>query len=154
MIAIVIAVLLSILFLFLGERVLSFMQVDLKSFQIAGGIILGLLGIQMVLGHSSTKKTAKDYTKQNARAIAAVIGTPLLTGPATITTIIVSSAKYGIFTTGIALIVVFLITFLLLRFAPKIINLLGEDAIQVITTLLGIITLTYGVIFIKTGLGI
>ncbi len=154
LIAISIAIVLSALFLFFGEGVLKVMQVDLKSFQIGGGVILGLLGIQMVLGRSSNKNTEKEYSKENARAIASVIGTPLLTGPATITTIIVSTTNFGIVTTGFALIIVFLLTYLLLRFSPKIIGFLGQNAIQIITTLLGMLTLTYGVIYIKAGFGI
>jgi multiple antibiotic resistance protein len=150
-IAVSVAVILSALFLFLGESVLDALQIELSNFQIAGGIILGLLGIQMVLGHAGQE--SDKFSANNAKAIAAVIGTPLLTGPATITTIIISTTKYGTLLTGIALLVVFLITFLLLYFSPKITKLFGPNITKVITTLLGLITLIYGVTYIKTGLG-
>jgi len=151
-IAISVAIILSALFLFFGESVLPVLQIELNNFQIAGGIILGLLGIQMVLGHASQE--SEKFSANNARAIAAVIGTPLLTGPATITTIIVSTNKFGILLTGIALLIVFIITFLLLYFSPKITKLLGPNITKVITTLLGLITLIYGITYIKTGLGL
>jgi multiple antibiotic resistance protein len=150
-IAVTVAVVLSALFLFFGEGVLSTLQIKLTDFQIAGGIILGLLGIQMVLGHAGQE--SDKFSANNAKAIAAVIGTPLLTGPATITTIIVSTAKYGLLLPAIALLIVFGITFLLLYFSPKVTKLLGPNITKVITTLLGLITLVYGVAYIKTGLG-
>ncbi len=151
LIAISVAVILSALFLFFGEQVLTVLQIQLNNFQIAGGIILGLLGIQMVLGQAGQE--SEKFSQQNARAIAAVIGTPLLTGPATITTIIISTTKFGMLLTGIALAIVFLFTYLLLYFSPKVTKLLGPNVTKVITTLLGLITLVYGVAYIRTGLG-
>lgn len=151
-IAISVAVGLSALFLFFGESVLNVLQISLKDFQIAGGIILGLLGVQMVLGQAG--KESEKFSADNAKAIAAVIGTPLLTGPATITTIILSTTKYGMLITGISLAIVFTITFLLLYFSPKITKLFGPNITKVITTLLGMITLVYGVAYIKAGLGL
>jgi len=151
-IAVSIAAILSALFLFFGESVLHVLQIELTNFQIAGGIILGLLGIQMILGHAGQE--SEKFSANNARAIAAVIGTPLLTGPATITTIIISTNKFGILLPGIALLIIFIITFILLYFSPKITKLLGPNVTKVITTLLGLVTLIYGVTYIKTGLGL
>lgn len=151
-IAIGIAVFLSGVFLFFGERVLGALQINLNDFQIAGGIILALLGIQMVLGRAG--KESEKYTHEKARAIASIIGTPLLTGPATITTIIVSTATFGILLTGLALLIVFAITFGLLYFSGKINKFIGPNITQVITTLLGLITLIYGIVYIKAGFGL
>ena len=53
--------------------------------------------------------------------------------------------------TGIALTIIFAFTFLLLYFSPKVTKFLGPNITKVITTLLGIITIVYGVAYIKTG---
>lgn len=150
-IAVSIALGLSALFLFFGSNVLEVMHIELKDFQVAGGIILILLGIQMAIGRAI--KESEKFSHQNAKAIAAIIGTPLLTGPATITAIIVSKASYGLTATGISLVIIFAFTFLLLYFSQKITKYLGPNITQVITTLLGMVTISYGVIFIRAGLG-
>ena len=150
LIAVGVAVILSSLFLVFGMGVLNVLHLKLGDFQIAGGIILALLGIQMAIGHAG--KETNKFSHQNARAIAAVIGTPLLTEPATITTIIISTSKFGILSTGPALAIVFVFTLLLLYFAPKITKILGPNITQVLTTLLGMVTLAYGVVYIKAGL--
>jgi multiple antibiotic resistance protein len=150
-IAVSVAIGLSGLFLFFGSNVLSIMHIELKDFQVAGGIILIILGIQMAIGRAV--KESEKFSHQNAKAIAAIIGTPLLTGPATITAIIVSKTNEGILITGLALAIVFAFTFLLLYFSPKITKYLGPNITQVITTLLGMVTISYGVIFIRSGLG-
>jgi len=152
LISVGVAAILSALFLFFGTSVLDTLQINLTDFEIAGGIILTLLGIQMTIGRAG--KESEKYTHENARAIASIIGTPLLTGPATITTIIISTSTYGILLTGLALLIVFLITFLLLYFSTKINKLVGPNITKVITTLLGLITLVYGVAYIKLGLGL
>jgi len=148
--ALSVAVILSAIFLIFGDNVLNVMHISLKDFQIAGGIILGLLGIQMALGHSL--KESDKFSHTNAKAIAAIIGTPLLTGPAAITTIIISVSTYGILITAISLAIVFLITLFLFYFSETITKLLGNNTIQVITTILGMLTLAYGIIYIKAGL--
>ena len=148
-ISVSVAAALSALFLIFGTNVLAIMHIELKDFQVAGGILLILLGIQMAIGKANEDK----YSHQNAKAVAAIIGTPLLTGPATITTIIISKTNSGILLTGLALLIVFSFTFLLFYFSPKITKYLGPNITQVITTLLGMVTISYGVIFIRTGLG-
>lgn len=146
-----VAIILSALFLIFGDGVLKIMNVGLDNFQVAGGIILALLGIQMAIGRAG--KETEKFSHQNAKAIAAIIGTPLLAGPATITTIIISKVAVGMLVTGLALLIIFGITFLLLYFSERLTKFFGPNITQVITTLLGMVTLAYGVTYIKTGLG-
>ncbi len=124
----------------------------MNDFKASAGIILGILGIKMVLGQPITNT---DNLKNNSgKAIAAIIGTPLLTGPAAITTIIVSVNDYGRLQTSIAIAVVLIFSFLLLHFSSKIYKYLGMTTIQVISTILGLITISWGVKFIKAGFGL
>lgn len=146
--AIVVAVGLSFLVLLLGNALLELFSTTLDEFRIAGGIVLCILGIKMVLGKSITDENLKD---RSGRAIASIIGTPLLTGPAAITAILVSTADYGRIVTGIALAVVLLLTALLFLRAYKVGKVLGFTGIQVLSTLLGLITLAWGVKFITIG---
>jgi multiple antibiotic resistance protein len=147
--AILVAFVLSFLVLILGENLLVLFSTTLDEFRIAAGVVLFLLGIRMALGHSLTIKDAGD---RSGRAIASIIGTPLLTGPATITTIIVSTADYGRLLTGFAIAIVLAITALIFLLSTKIKKVLGLTFIQIISTILGLITIAWAVKFITVGI--
>ncbi|KYC46267.1 MAG: hypothetical protein APG12_00190 [Candidatus Methanofastidiosum methylothiophilum] len=148
--AILIAVLLCFMVLLLGQRLLELFSTTLDEFRIAGGIILTILGIKMVLGEPLIN--THDKKDNSAKALASIIATPLITGPATIFTIIIASNDYGKFLTGIAVGIVLLITVLLFLMSNKVKKLLGDTATQVATTILGLVTLSWGVKFIILGI--
>jgi multiple antibiotic resistance protein len=148
--AVFVAGAISAVVLFFGPSVLTFLSTTLDDFRVAGGIILGLLGIKMVWGHSNG-----DAIKDNsAKAVAAIIGTPLLTGPAAITAIMISVNDYGHAVTGAAVALVLGITAIMLYQASAIHRALGQTTLQVMSTILGLITIAWGVKFIRVGLGI
>jgi multiple antibiotic resistance protein len=148
--AIMVACFVSYTFLLFGLELLKFFSTTLEDFKIAGGIILCILGIKMALGQPAAEATEADI--KSSRAIAAIIGTPLLTGPAAITSIIITSKDYGILNTAIAITIVLSITGVLFYQAARIIKLLGNTTIQVISTMLGLITLSWGIMFIRNGI--
>jgi multiple antibiotic resistance protein len=148
--SVMVAAIISYSFLIFGTGILKLFNLEINDFRVAGGIILCILGIKMSLGQRITQL---DENKQNSsRAIAAIIGTPLLTGPAAITTIIISVNDYNMLITGIAITLVLLITSLLFLIASLMRRFLGLTTIQVISTILGLITISWGVNFIKVGL--
>jgi len=149
--AVVVAGCLSLLFLLFGNSLLTIFNTNLHDFKVAGGIVLGLLGIKMVLGHGviETEKAESN----SAMGIASIIGTPLLTGPAAITAIIVSSADYGKVLTGAAVLVILVLTLVIFLLSEKITKVLGKTGIHIISTILGLITLSWGIMFIRAGLG-
>lgn len=143
---------LSFAVLFLGKLLLDLFSTSISEFQIAGGIVLGVLGLKMVLGYSLVD--VEKAEGNTAWAIASIIGTPLLTGPAAIMSIIVSSEQYGRLTTGLALGIVLLGTMILFYHAQRMQRIVGKTMIQVTSTILGLITLSWGVKYIMQGLGI
>ncbi len=148
--AILIAVLLCFMVLILGQRLLELFSTTLDEFRIAGGIVLTILGIKMVLGEPLINTHEKK--ENSARALASIIATPLITGPATIFTIILASSDYGKVLTGLAVGIVLLITVLLFLMSNKVKKVLGDTATQVATTILGLVTLSWGVKFIILGI--
>lgn len=150
--AVTVALSISILCLVFGASLLRLFNTNIQDFKIAGGIILGILGIKMSLGQSDSERVMG--TRRSAKAIASIIATPLLTGPASITAIIISVHDYGRVLTAIAVLLVLFITLVLFLQAPRIIRLTGETAMQVVSTLMGLITLSWGIMFIKEGLGV
>lgn len=151
--SVVVAAVISLLFILFGQNIFGIFDMKMEDFKIGAGVILGILGIKMTLGQSITNM---EQLKDNAssKAIASIIGTPLLTGPAAITTIIVTVHDYGMLITGASVGIVLLLTAFLFLFADRIYKLLGLTTIQVISTILGLITISWGVKFIRTGLGI
>ncbi len=150
--AVSVALGISLVCLIFGTGILKLFNTNMNDFKIAGGIILGILGIQMSLGQAGSERVMG--TKKSAKAIASLIATPLLTGPASITAIIISVHDYGRLLTAIAILIVLLITLAIFLQAPRITRLTGETALQVISTLMGLITLSWGIMFVKEGLGV
>jgi multiple antibiotic resistance protein len=149
--AIVVATALSFVVLIFGQQLLVLFSTTIDDFKVAGGLILGILGIKMALGGSVTDLDTKH---SSARAIAAIIATPLLTGPATITSIIITTKEFGMILTGLALLIVLAATAILFYQADRLGKKLSMTVVQVVSTILGLITLSWAVKFIREGLGI
>ena len=139
MLAILIAFLLCFLVLIFGEGLLNLFSTTLDEFRIAGGIVLTILGIKMVLGEPLIN--TNDQKDNSARALASIIATPLITGPATIFTIIITSSNHGKFLTGAEVGIVLLLTALLILMSKKLKKILVDTATQITLTILGLVTL-------------
>ncbi|MDD2655933.1 MAG: MarC family protein [Candidatus ainarchaeum sp.] len=146
--AVLIAAVPLFLFIYIGNGILTVLSVSMGSFEVAGGIILILLGVQMALGITFPR----EHEDNDRSAIAVVIGTPLITGPAVIATSILLADKFGRETTALAGLAALFGMWLVLRFASLIHGRLGRTGIKVLSTMMGIITIAWGVDFIRTGL--
>ncbi|MBI2541169.1 MarC family protein [Candidatus Woesearchaeota archaeon] len=143
--AVFVAGVLLFLFLFLGLRIFSFFRIDPDSFQIAGGIVLLIMGIMYVFGSSIR------YAKHNNNDFSVPIGTPLLTGPGVITTTIILVRENGTIVTVTAAFLTLVATYFILGNAAKIYRLLGEHWTNVISRVMGIILAAIAVKFITGG---
>ena len=146
-ISVIVAGIVSFVVLLLGSSLLTLFSTTIDDFKIAGGIILIILGINMVMGKSIV---SEDTMKENSGpAIAAIIGSPILAGPATITTIIITSQEYGQIVTGISIFIVLFITGIVFWFGMNIHKTLGETFEKVMSAILGLVTIAWGVKFIR-----
>jgi multiple antibiotic resistance protein len=151
-----VAMLISFIFLIFGNSFLSLFSTNINDVKIAGGILLMILGLKMSLGYeltSSNEKKGKDSASPSHIGIASLIGTPLLTGPAAITTIIISTTDYGRIMTGLAVLIVLLFAGIVFMILSKFPDKISPVPLQVTSTILGLITLAWGIDFIRTGLG-
>lgn len=147
--AILLAAGLSLVVILFGQKLLTLFSTNIEEFKVAGGIVLGILGIKMILGGEDTEHI--EHGKKG-RAVAAIIATPMLTGPATITAIIIAVKEQGMMMTSLAVGIVLLITAILFLLAKYIRRFISETAVHVVTTILGLITLAWAVKFITEGL--
>jgi len=149
--AVLAAAAMSYTILLVGAPLLNLFSVSISDFKIAGGIILAIFGIQMTIGQSMGDGGIKNAS--SVPAVAAIIATPLLTGPAAITAIIAAVNDYNIYVTGAAITIVLLITAAMFSLPTRWINKIGKTPIQFTSVIMGMITLAWGVRFIKEGLG-
>ena len=143
----------------LGQQVINFFGISINSFQIGGGIIVVLMAISMVNAHpSGTKTTPEEAVEGESKDNIAVVplAIPLLTGPGTISTVIIYADKgdswlqiVNLIGSGVAIGV---IVFFALSAADPISRVLGRTGINVATRLMGLMLAALGVELILDGL--
>lgn len=146
--AVLIAGAIALVFLFTGNFLLSFLRIDLDSFKIAGGIVLGLLGIETVLGIKMSKNS-----DEGKNAVTTLIATPLLTGPGLITALIIMTGEQGYSVPLAATILALFVSWIILDNAFRIKNALGHQAIGILAKVVGLFLVAIGVGYVKAGLG-
>jgi len=146
-IAVAVAGSLMYLFLIFNQVIFDILGLSIPSFQIAGGVLLFILGIQealgIELGHS------KGHTQS---AAGVVIGTPLLCGPGAITTVMLLSKDYGILIPFVAITLSLLATWIILYYSALIQRVLGEVVTDIMGKVLGMLLAAIAVNLIVSGL--
>ena len=154
--ATLIATLILIFFAILGNFILSYLQISLSAFTIAGGIILFLISLEMLFDKRSQRK--EDEIKESSAATSIFpLAIPLLAGPAAITSVMVSVADMGTNlvsqATGLlALILVMILTFISFYVVSKSSKIINKKVTSVISRVIGIILAGLSVQFIIDGI--
>jgi multiple antibiotic resistance protein len=154
--ATLIATLILIFFAILGNFILSYLQISLSAFTIAGGIILFLISLEMLFDKRSQRK--EDEIRENSAATSIFpLAIPLLAGPAAITSVMVSVADMGknlmSQATGlVALILVMILTFISFYVVSKSSKIINKKVTSVISRVIGIILAGLSVQFILDGI--
>ena len=146
-IAVAVAGGLMYIFLIFNTMIFDILGLNMPSFQIAGGILLFLLGMQEALGIDIGK--SKDHTKS---AAGVVIGTPLLCGPGTITTVMLLSKDYGTLIPFIAITLSLIATWLILYYAAHIQRILGDVVTDIMGKVLGMLVAAIAIKIIFAGI--
>lgn len=150
-----------LLFAFAGELMLSALSISLPALRIAGGILLLLIGIEMVFAISSggTSTTDEEAREAAAKTDIAVfpLATPLIAGPGAMgaTILLMSDAEGDVWQQTaviVALVVVMVITLLSMLLATQLQRLLGVTGMHVITRVLGVLLSALAVQFMLDGL--
>ena len=145
-IAVAVAGGLMYLFLIFNTLIFDILGLNMPSFQIAGGILLFILGVQEALGIEIGH--CKDRAKT---AAGVVIGTPLLCGPGTITTVMLLSKEYGLLIPFIAITLSLLATWLVLYYSELIQRILGEVVTDIMGKVLGMLVAAIAIKIIASG---
>ncbi len=140
--------LLMIAFLFLGERLLTLFSVDVSSFAVAGGLIIFLLGLEMVLGRT----IFKTELESDGAAHIVPIAFPLIAGAGTLTTLISLRAEYQIANILIGIVLNLVLVYVVLRSSEWLEDRIGPGGLNVLRKIFGIILLAIAIKLIKTNL--
>lgn len=148
----------------IGQQLLSFFGISIASFQVGGGLLLLISSLSMLNAQPAEAKASAEEVR--ATEVKAAMGAsiavvpltiPLLTGPATISTMVIYATQtrhwwelamlmgYGVVVGGI--------TLLAFSLAEPIARVLGKTGINVMTRLMGLILAALAVEVMANGLG-
>jgi multiple antibiotic resistance protein len=136
---------LMVLFFFMGKPLLNILGVDIRSFAVAGSIVIFILGLEMVLGIEFFKSDSNDAT-----STVVPIAFPLIAGSGTLTTIMSLKATFersdrNEYMILLAILVNLLVIFLVLRSLNWIERLLGKAGLMAVRKFFGVILLAIAV---------
>ncbi len=149
-----------LVFLVFGDALLRLLGITLPAFRIAGGVLLFLLAIDMVVvrqsGLRSTTSREQLEAEQKADLSVFPLAFPLIAGPGAITTVLLMSARADGVTDvvglGLIIVLVMALTLVCLLFAAALSHRLGETGANVISRLMGLLLAALAMQFILDGL--
>ena len=136
-----IAGLIMIFFLFIGENILLLIGIDVNSFAVAGSFVLFFIALEMILGVS----IYKNDENTNLTASIFPLAFPLIAGPGSLTTLLSIKSEFSTENIIVAIILNVLLIFFVLKTSNKIENILGPNGIQIIRKVFGVILLAISV---------
>jgi multiple antibiotic resistance protein len=150
-----IATLILMFFAILGNFILSYLNISLSAFTIAGGIILFLISLEMLFDRRSERKEGSITNNSDMTGIFP-LAIPLLAGPAAITSVIVSVADIGsnliVQAIGmLSLVLVMVLTFISFYTVSKSSKIINKKITSVISRVIGIILAGLSIQFIIDG---
>jgi len=134
-----VAGLIMIVFLFIGEELLKLIGIDVHSFAVAGSFVLFFLALEMILG-------IRIYRDEEASSASIVpIAFPLIAGAGTMTTLLSLRAEYQTINIVIAIVLNIILVYIVLKSSGKIEKLLGKNGLGVIRKAFGVVLLAIAV---------
>lgn len=122
-----------------GRNILTYMHISLAALQGAGGLLLILIALQLLTGMGDGQESASRY--KNVAFVP--LGTPLMAGPGAIVAVMVfaqqadSPARVTAVVAGVLL--TFATLYLAMRFASFVQKVLGEDGVELVTRIAGLL---------------
>lgn len=138
---------LLLLFAIAGREILNMFGITLQSFMIAGGILLLIIAIRiLVMGGWEEPR----LTPESVGVVP--IAVPLLVGPGAITTTILNLQEFGIILTIVSVVIVFSIVWLTLRYIEPIYKVLGRNGAIIIARVMALLIAAIAIQYIVNGL--
>lgn len=135
----IVAAILMISFLFIGESLLKFIGIDVNSFAVAGAFVIFFIALEMILG-------IKLYKEESAASASIVpIAFPLIAGAGTLTTILSIKAEFSNINIVIGIILNIILVYIVLKSSAKLEPLFTPNGLSVIRRVFGVILMAIAV---------
>lgn len=135
----IVAAIIMVAFLFIGESILKLIGIDINSFAVAGSFVLFFLALEMILGI----KLYRD--EDNGSTSIVPIAFPLIAGAGTMTTILSIRAEFQTVNIIIAIILNIILVYGVLKSSARIERLLTKNGLSVIRKVFGVVLLAIAV---------
>ena len=142
----IVAAIIMVAFLFVGEEILKLIGIDVYSFAVAGAFIIFFLAIEMILGISLYKEDEPES------ASIVPIAFPLIAGAGTLTALLSLRAEYHVENIIVAIVVNTIFVYLVLKSSKRIEKVLGKNGLNVIRKVFGVILLAIAVKLFATNI--
>lgn len=134
-----VAGLIMIVFLFVGEELLNLIGIDVHSFAVAGSFVLFFLALEMILGI----RLYRDEAASSASIVP--IAFPLIAGAGSMTTLLSLKAQYQTVNIVVAIVLNIIVVYIVLKSSSKIEKMLGKNGLGVIRKAFGVVLLAIAV---------
>lgn len=145
--ATIVAAIIMIAFLFLGEEILKLIGIDSNSFAVAGSFVLFFLALEMILGITIYRDDAPET------AAIVPIAFPMIAGAGTMTSLLSLRAEFEVTNIIIAILINSIVIYIILKSSKSIQRLLGKSGINIIRKVFGIILLAIAVKLFTSNIG-
>ena len=135
-------------FIGIGKAILLLLQIEVADFMVAGGLVLLVLSIR----HLITGKLVELQSVISREMIGVVpIGTPLVVGPAVLTTLLLLSGQYSVAAVVIALVLNLAFTWFIFDQANRVARLLREPGLRASSQIASLLLAAIAVMMIRKG---
>lgn len=142
------ATVVAVLFMLIGKLILRFIGITIPDFQIAGGMLLFAISLRLLLPASSKGFSFNPHEKDLG---VFPLGTPLITGPAVLTTTLIMVDSYGMPATLAALLLNMSIVWLTLVKSDALLKVLGAGGLRALSKIMYILLAAIGVMMVRRG---
>ncbi len=144
------AAIIALVFMFVGEVVLKLMGITIDDFKIAGGILLLVLSVNFLLPGRS-KGSSFESSKDKEVGIFP-LGTPLVTGPAVLTTTLMMLHSFGLAATLVSLILNMVIVWLVFNYSQLLMRAIGQAGTRAFSKVVDILLASIAIMMIRQGI--
>lgn len=146
-------------FAFAGEAIFRLFGITLPAFELAGGIVLLLIGLDMLQAkRSATQETPGDTQAASEKEDAGIVplGVPMLAGPGAITSVMVLvgqvQSRWQMVAILISIAVTALISYLVLGHSTIVARVLGDTGIRILVRVMGLLLVALAAQYFVNGL--
>lgn len=136
----------TLIFSLLGDFMMTkFYKITIDELKMAGGLILILMSIKSLIFPSPKRKSEMNLPLEEQIKKAVIpMAFPMLVGPGTLTTSLISKAEYGVVANSIAIFVTFIIIYFILQLGNYIEVILGKLVLYIMSRVMQIFIMAIG----------